>query len=365
MSIIIEKVYASHCRENYAEILNEVAPRKIEDVVEGLRKHFASLGEELAQCDVCLGWSPETLSSCPFCNDGRDPSAATPAPPAPTPSAAIVEAAGPPPAERKKSSKAITVPASAPSLLAGGRAAASEKELDESIARFHAAAENGADALFLMGVELRKMRDFLWQQRAAGGKPKYKSYNQFVVEELKISRSTADRARRIAESFSRDQFRKYGAGFLKALIAAPKEEHAQLLERIDAGEIQRPVDLENEVKQIREKGGIEVVETDDTKAAAAAGKNVPSAATTAAAAKARKKESAAITVGLKATSGTSKLFAKPFKKGDPDRRATSIDDVPYGKVEGINGVTLYVAVKKTPAGELEIRWTAKRASDEE
>lgn len=376
-TVVMEKVFASYARENFAAILNEQAPKKIEDVVSGLETFFAKVGD-LGQCDACGGWSPEKLpdgtilSSCPFCNDGKKDEG--PAAPAHIePSGAIVQITLEQKASAKAAkaaAKAAAVPvASAPGLVAAGgstgRAAAGESALDESLARFTESSQKGAESLYLMGVELRKMRDFLWQQRMDGGKPKYKSYNQFVVAEIGISHGTEGRARRIAENFTLEQFRQYGAKYLMMMIAAPKEEHEALLGRIDAGEITTPRDLEKEVRDIREKGGVSVIETEATRDAAAEGRNVPSAATTAAAAKARKKDSAAITLGLKAEAGTIKLLAKPKKKGDDERRARTLEDMPYGKIETINGVDLYFAIKKSPAGELEIRWTAKRDDGEE
>ncbi len=375
-TVVMEKVYASYARENYAAILNEQAPKKIEDVVAGLEGHFAKIGD-LGQCDACGGWSPEklpdgtVLASCPFCNDGRKDEAKA-APAHVEPSGALIEITPEKKAEAKaaKAAKAIAVaPASAPvlgTIAAGGvRSVAGESALDESIQRFHASAKQGAESLYLMGVELRKMRDYLWQQRMDGAKPKYKSYNQFVSAEIGISHGTEGRARRIAENFTLEQFRQYGAKYLMMMIAAPKEEHEALLGRIDAGEISSPKDLEKEVRDIREKGGVSVIETDAMREAAASGRNVPSAATTSAAAKARKKDSAAITIGLKAEAGTVKLLARPKKKGDEERRARGVDDQPYGTIEAINGVSLHLAVKRTPAGELEIRWTAKRDAEDE
>lgn len=369
--IVIDKVSACHVRENYAAIIGEVAPKKLDDVVSKLDDHLSKLGVERIQCDVCGAWSPEQLpdgtpiDSCPFCNDGREDSPAAAPPPTPVPSTPVVEVLPAPAKKGLKKTKADPQPKSEAPLLAKVERG-SEKELDESLARFRSEAETGSRSLYRMGVELRKMRDYLWQQRTEGGKPKYKSYTQFVQTEMEISSGTEMRARRIAENFTEEQFAKFGARFLMVLIAAPKEEHASLLGRVESGEITTAKDLEKEVREIRERKGVEVIETDAIKDAAVKGRNVPSAAATAAAAaKKRTKESAAITVGLKSETFTVKLFAKPAKKEDEKRRARSVEEQPYGILEAINGVRLCLAVKISPAGELEIHGTARRDEDDE
>ncbi len=358
-SVVISKVFASYARQNYAAVLEVEAPRKLEDVIDGLEKHFASMGVELVQCDQCGGYSPETgFDSCPFCNDGKKETA--PAPSMPT----IVEAATEAPVQRKKVSTpdVVLVKASAPTMLAGISASAvSETDLDQAIAEYQSIARDTAEGIYRLGVVIRRMRDHLWQQRTENGKPKYKSFEQFVESELGISRTQANRHRRIVETFTRDQIMENPPGVLKALIAAPKEAHEDLLSMHRGGA--SIAKIEKRVKEIRDEKGITVIETDAMKEAFANGKNVPSAATTAAAAKARKKETAAITLGLKAEAGTVKLLAKPKKRGEAERRARTVEDQPFGKIETINGVALYLALKQTPAGELEIRYTAKR--DEE
>lgn len=364
-SVLLERVSEPYLRENYAAMINEIAPKKLEDVVTGLEAHFAKTGKDLLECDNCGGFSPADLEGgvCPFCHDGA---AAQAQPPATPETPVLVEAA---PARKKvadgKKSPAAgaIVPASAPSLtIAGGatKSLASEKELNESIARIYEASEAGADSLYLIGIELKKIRDSLWQQRTIVGddgkaKPKYKSYNQFVTEELGISVGHANRARQIAETFTRDQFKKYGPTWLRVLVAAPADAHRQLMDRMDTGEIKNAKELEVEVRQIKKDTGAAVVQSDATAQAEAEGKNMPSAAARAKGAATRaaqKKPQAAITVGLLSEQASLKFFVKPGKKTDEPRAARAIDEKPYAVIEAMNGVKVYIALKTNAVGEI-------------
>lgn len=394
----LEKVWESRLRENYVSITGEVAPSDLPAVVKGLEVHFAknTPADKLANCDVCNGWSDESLPSCPYCSDGGDPapkeSGIVPAVEATEIDATAIEASGvdlgpEKPGKRKKKSGGVLStadqkptevdaevpaetesaekqakkpkPTSAPSLvLAGGRVIASERELDDEIAKFKAEIQSGSSAYYRAGIHLVKIRDRLWQQRTAEGKPKYKSFEQFCREEFDISKTLAYRIMRVVESFSQEAFQQYGPRTLMILVSAPKEEHAALLARAESGATTR--ELEAEVKKIRNDKGITVL---DPKAGS--GKSSPTAKATAAAAESRKKkESAAITAGFKQEQGTIDLLAKPTKKGVDPVPAREIADLPYGTIECMNGVKIYLAVKQKPTGEMQIRYTVRRDDEE-
>lgn len=407
MSIVgtarIDRVWEAKLRENYVTIVGEEPPKELEGAVRSLEQHVEKNVPEKCrvQCDVCLGWSDEGLSACPYCNDEGPP--ANVSPPAESGvievpaeivkdetsiDATAIEAGGVSLAEEPKKGKGKkdkksaaevaetkapkpmpeTPKPSAPLVnVPLAPVVANEKELDAALDRYRRASESTANGLYLMGVEIAKIHDHLWQQRLEGGKPKYKSWSQFVATELAISVPYANRLKQVAEKFSEDDFNKYGAKALMVMAAAPKEDHAQLMAKADQGATTRELDAE--VRKIRESKGIAVVDEPKAEGAGAKGKRQTQKATEAAqaAAKARR-ESAAVTIGLKAETGKVNLFAKPLDAKLPHQkaeRARSLDDQPYGKIEGINGVTLFLAVQVTPAGDLEIRYTAKREDDEE
>lgn len=404
MSIVgsarVDRVWEAKLRENYVSIVGDQAPAELEACIRGLEKHVEKHVPEKCrvQCDVCGGWSDEGLDSCPYCADEGPP--ANVVPPAESGvievpaevvkdetaiDATAIEAGGvslateEPKGKKGKKSKAEIAESKAPRPMPEtpkpsaplvnvplAPVIANEKELDAALARYRAASESTANSLYLMGIEIAKIHDHLWQQRLEGGKPKYKSWSQFVATELAISVPYANRLKLVTEKFTADHFEKYGAKALMVMSAAPKEDHAALMAKADEGATTRELDAE--VKKIREAKGITVVdEPKDT--ASGKGKRQTQKATEAAqaAAKARK-ESAAVTIGLKAETGKVKLFAKPLDTKNPHvkaERARSLDDAPYGKIEGINGVTLFLAVQVTPAGDLEIRYTAKREDEDE
>lgn len=407
MSIVgaarVDRVWEKKLRENYLTIVGETAPSELEACVRGLEKHVEKNVPEKnrVQCDVCLGWSDEGLDSCPYCAD-EGPPAETPVPAESgvidvqaevvetkdetAIDATAIEAGGvtleePKKGKGKKDKKTAAevaetkAPKPMPELpkpsaplvnVPLAPMVANEKELDAALDRYRKASESTANGLYLMGVEIAKIHDHLWQQRLEGGKPKYKSWSQFVATELTISVPYANRLKQVVEKFSEDDFNKYGAKALMVMAAAPKEDHAQLMSKADSGATTRELDAE--VRKIREAKGITVVENESKEGASSKGKRQTQKATEAAAASRAKKESAAITLGLKSETFKVKMFAKPASEKLPHQKAEcarTLEDQPYGKVECINGVTLFLAIQVTPSGEIEIRGTAKREDDEE
>ncbi len=406
----LEKVWESRCREAYAANLNAIAPPKLETVVRGLEEYYVSKYKqsELSQCDGCFGWSPADITpECPYCGLGEDDAPAGTS--TKTGGAKIdpinlevtiaenvtistadettidgkaiedlgvnLEAPAEKKGRRKKmdkdeiaAKKAVKSPPPPPkpsapviSILAGGRALASEQELDEEITKFRAAGKSATQNSYQMGVSLVRMREGLWQQRLEGGKPKYKSFAQFVTSELQISKSYADVLQNVVTNFSAEQFEKLGVSALKWIGAAPKEDRPMLLAMAEAGASKR--DLEQEVAKIREQKGVLQVDRAATDAAVAAGRPVPSLAATTAAASARRRPTPAVTLGLKAEQGTIKLMARG-KRGQQEAVARSLEESPYGIIECQNGYNLYLVVKQRPTGELEIKYTVKKRDEE-
>lgn len=393
------KVNEEKLRGHYFAIVGAFAPKKIEKVVEELEAHFEKTNPDgLVQCDVCYGWSDNAaLSECPYCGstDSEEASAKTGAAEVPQIvdevfdeteiDASKIEALEEESARKPRKAKRATTeevaerkmvrrppsvprPSSAPaiSILAGGRSQlATEKELDEEIARFVEAGEATAANNYRMGVSLLKIRDGLWQQRKENGKPKYKSFEQFVATELLISRSLATSLQNVVTNFSRDQFDKFGITALKWIGSAPKEDRPLLLAMAEGGASSR--EIQDEVTRIRDEKNVAYVEQAAGATATAAarggtgfnGHEAPAPVATIAAAKARRANSAAITIGLKQEQITVKMLARA-KRGEDERPARSLEDQPYATIECTNGTKLYFAIKTRPTGELELKMTAKR-----
>jgi hypothetical protein len=388
------KVTESVLRQNYAAFTGEYAPGKpVAELIDGLEKLFEKEAEDPQQCDHCGGYSPlafrgAEIPACPYCGVSEDPPAAPASTTEVIHEAHLIDATndvfgavdlGPEPEEKRSKkkkngatqvprdeivearaiSKAPAVPRpSAPvvSILAGGSAISFEKELDEAILAFRSATEATGAGYYDMGMQVRRMHDRLWQQRTDGGKPKYKTFEQFVQNELQISKSTATIYMRIVEVFDRVTAAKYGPTVLRRVAMAPKEDHERLLDMVDGGASVRTVT--EEVAKIREKKNIAVMETRASTQAPTAPAIASRAAATARKEK-RDRASAAITFGMPSEQMTGKAMARE-KRGEDERPAKVLEDEPFATFQGLNGVTLYVGLRRRPSGELEFKITAKR-----
>lgn len=241
--VIVEKVYASYARENYAALLGEQAPAKLEDVIAGLQQHFSSVPKtDLMQCDGCGGWSPDALDSCPYCNDGKA-GAATPPPPPPPParvdgpkeSTALTKSTAPalfavpatrnldvpPPAEFAVSTR--------PPLAFFETAAVTEENLArledairDSIAASHECAWNA-------GWLLNQAHRYYEQRRSDNGTPKYGRLEDWCRAELGITKQHMYRLVHVATHYSAEEVRTHGATKLYALRALEPAERTTLL----------------------------------------------------------------------------------------------------------------------------------------
>lgn len=395
----VDRVHEAKLRENFAALVGSEPPGDLDACVRGLETHLEKQTPiaQRVQCDVCEGWSDEKLTSCPYCNDEGPQAIVEQAKPAPVSEvqvheatvidAAAIEATGvvlEAPKDKKKGGKKdkkttaeiaesrapkpmpeLPVPSAPIVNVPLAPIVANEKELDAALDRYRKAGEATANSMYLMGVEIAKIHDHLWQQRLEGGKPKYKSWSQFVATELgTMSLAYANRLKAVSVNFTMEQFEKYGATALMAIVASPKEEHARLLNARDAGASTR--ELQEDVRKIREEKGLP--EASESSGESVGGRKQTSKATeAAAAARKARKESAAVSLGLKAESGDVQLFKKPEGETAPHlkaARAMTLEDQPYGKIECINGVTLFLSVIQTPKG-LKIHYTTQREEEDE
>jgi hypothetical protein len=397
-AVRVERVWESKLRENYVALTGEVAPTEKEEVIKNLELFISKNVPEAkrVQCDVCLGWSNEDADACPYCNDEGPPAVAesgtrlvaAPAEEKKDPTAidaTALEASGvelqEPPKKKtktgatkteKKAAVSKPPPAPKPSApvvdIAPAKPTHTEKELEKALEDYRAASTKNAGSFWKMGAAISRIHNDLWQQRTmvveGKAKPKYKSWNQFVEAELGgISVPYANRLRSVASTFTEAQAEAHGPAILITIARAPKEEHNRLLEQ---AKNLTPAELENEVKNIREQQGISVLDS-ESETPAEKGKKQTRAATEKAAAKRRenaaKKEVAAATLGLKHESGIVKMLAYD-PKGEP-RGAKSLEDKPHGQIECINGVMLKLAIViDKDTGELAIRYSALREQEE-
>jgi hypothetical protein len=293
------------------------APRSTEGAVIALATHYqkAHQGKKLMVCEDCGGPSPEALDHCPYCG-GTD-------------------------GEPAKVNGHLN--GAAPLVLLKG-----EVELDKAIANIRRIRVDGAKSLWQLGSELKGVyANELWRQRTnGGGAPKYKSFAAFVNEEIELKPASVFRLIEMVDRFQLAQAEKHGTTMLRSLLAAPKEDHDELLGKVERGEIKTHRGLEAEVDKARKRRGTKV---------ARGGKRTEKA--TAAAAEAKAAKPKLVTVALP----DGKLQIPLLAKGKEP--ATSIADKPVGKVELRNGVVLRVSVVANAKGEWVVNVEAKRPAE--
>jgi hypothetical protein len=258
----------------------------IEKLVKRAAKHYDRMGEnDLGACDQCRGVSPLALPACAFCGIGEDgPPEAGGAPPgaAPGPEAnALVprheavrarraatprESVGSIPHSEKPWADLVRDPrelnAVDPELAeyplirghaligpAAIEAAANQTEadLDEAVRRIQAAKGEFAASGWRLGRMIAGVYDsHLWQLRqSADGKPRYKSFEAFVREELKMSREHAYELMRTAKAYDEGKVAELG-GMTKAaaVLMAPPEERERLETMAESGASVRELSAE-------------------------------------------------------------------------------------------------------------------------
>jgi len=209
-----------------------------------------------------------------------------------------------------------------------------------------------------MSVELRKIYDGeLWKLRNdEEGKPKYKSFAKFIAAEVDVHERTVWRMIEVTKEFKEEQAQKYGVSILRGLLAAPKEDRSEVLEKIDAGQVQGKRGVEAEVKKIRDRKKVTgAATTKTTKTASKAAK-----ASAASAKKAAEKRGKTVTVPFPAGRKTIRLFTKSTSKDEAPKRAKQLGERPWGKLECSNGVSVFVALVKNDKGEMELTIEARR-----
>ena len=391
----------------YETTLKRTPDGEVAAIVQELVNHFrtVTVGKEVMECGECGGGSPGDLFPfhCPFCGsrDEEDEDAsASPEPTSEAEKAAPESADLAPememtnPAElaapvlngsngsvkktyvkpeprrisdekraemraKAEAKKAERTPKAAMQVAAAATmpVGVTEADLDTRVERIRAARSAGAAALWSLSVELRAIYDGdLWKLRnGEDGAPKYKSFAKFLAEEVSLHERTVWRMIQVTREFDEADAKKFGVTILQGLLAAPKEDRAEILEKVDAGAVTGSRGVRAEVKQIRKRKGVAVVSAGKTSKGAAAAKGAAASAEKAAAEK-KKTVTVLVPTGRK----TVKLFSRSLKKTDAEKRAKRVADRPWGKLECANGVTLYFALVENGDRELELSVEARR-----
>lgn len=316
-------------------------------------KATTPVADDILQCDLCGGGSSVEFDSCPYCGDPGEVQASD--------KSSIgyqqvdeeeEEVEEVREVQEEDDPTEITSPLS---VLSNS----TEETLNEELLRIHSAQETGAHAMWMMSISLRKIyEEDLWKLRNdEEGKPKYKSFTKFLSVEVQLHERTVWRLIEIAKQFKETQLKKYGVTILRGLLAAPKEDREDILEKIDAGELSGSRSIDSEIKKLRKVRGVKVLGGAATQKDSKVGKAAMKASEVAAE-KAEKKKT--ITVPFPIGRKTIKLYAYVKEKGDAPKRAKKVLERPWGKLECVNGVTLYLAVVENKDGELDMTVEARR-----
>lgn len=351
-----------------------------EDRIVALSRLFEPM-KKVARCTTCGGHSDPNLDACPFCGDGGEVEGFI-APPKEEPKAngakangngaatavedrarePVAEAVPSKPARKPKKEKSAKVsdvqvgpadPAQVAIVKADPTPAATvSDDLDEAVARIKQleaegnkfAADSGSRYYQIGKVLAGVHEDQSWKQRmtADGKTPVYRSFDAWCAAEVGWSSTNAYRAIDVAKEYDEETVRKIGISKLSLALSAPKEQRAQIEEKLQAGASYR--EAEAAVKEAKAKGGTkrETGRKDVSKAVEAAGDK----GRTSRLKKLVKASGQTITIASISGTKTIKLFAK----GSDEKRAKRLADEPYGVLDLENDVRQTFSIVETDAG---------------
>lgn len=290
---------------------------------------------------------PEVVDVKPEPEPEVKPEAKTKKPKEPKPEVKAPEAA------EKKPVAEIVVAAKDP--LAG----LSSRDLDDATAEVLRLKGNSSFSMWELGCKLREIHERqLWKLRMSDdGKPRYKSFESYCSEEVRMSGTACYSMIKIAEHYTAEQVRALGTSKLNLILKAPEEDREELERRAAGGESKEA--LRKQVAKLREEKG-----APPPRPAKVARGGAPPVG------KSRKSEhmTIATVLGKKAI----QVHRKPAKKGDPLEAAVAPQAVidwiastlPFGVDDLGNGVRELIAIAVDSKGRLQFKIDRKRMDEE-
>lgn len=376
---------------------------KLAGKVELLVEHFRGVDEkDLADCDVCGAMSHADLPRCPFCGKGEEgPAAAEVGDPpdaddeggnpgddedegeqresTPEPSPVVAEhplvdkkaakaardaekAAGK--AAAKEAKQASKTAKKAPKQDATGAAAtavvvrgvpdsvvqASVEQLDRDVAEVQRLNRGMGAGVWLLAQKVAEISESQrWKLRLDDkGKVKFRTFEDFARDELKISRAYALDLQKIAVRFTRELFETIGYSKLRLVLQAPEDDQAEVLNALkEKGGAIPKRELQEDVAARRKKAGMKDSRGKPSKARKSA-------------------EKGKITVASILGKGSLKAYKKPEKKlddGEKPVRAKRLGDMPWASLPLANDVTLWIWATTDGAGDVVFKYDIKRNED--
>lgn len=387
--ILMRRVNAASVDAVLAALDISVHPKApIEKRVEVLSKHFAK-SDDLSECDVCGGFSDPDLPACPFCNDGEEgvpqgleaklaaeddeeppASSQDEVPPVPEqsssgdleaqaaeeesesdPKTAVrerrrvrkpVQKAPPPAAHATPKEKASTALAK----VNGATTVQTVKTLDKAVAELRAAIQDARVSAYHLGLRLYAVfHADLWKLRPGEKSTvKYKTWDQFLEAEVpEITTRYAYQLMKVSQAYAEKEVNEVGVTKLYITLQVDeKEVQARLLEQAKGGASKSDLIREARAsKPAKASSGKDHSRTQRQKTGTKAGKG----------------ESKITVVAL-----LGKHTSKAYANGSEDKEARRLADQPWGYIDMVNDVRVFVSLVETPKG-LRFKWDIRRVED--
>lgn len=334
---------------------------------------------QLGKCSICHAIGDMEMV-CVFCGDegapeDEDGSAEDESEVEPEKAAETVVASKPAkevkPAKESKATKLKLVEATLPesvakeSMIDRAKVVLSEKSLDAATSRIIELQVHAVHTYWEIGRELEIVHSSdLWKARMDGKKVAYKSFNQYVVKELKMSPDTVFNMIDIAKKFSEKEVEKIGRTKLTWILKAPEVTQAKLLKKADAGA--SVSEIKKEVEAAKIKHGTVGEKRDTGRKKTPMGK--PGKISKADAAKGVTKTTpvteSKVTIALSFETAKLPLWAKEKLKAgaQPSKVAKRLADEPFAIEQLTNGVVRYYSIMAKADGSLQLKIETKRKS---
>jgi hypothetical protein len=222
--------------ETYAKQLGILAPDATDEQL-GVQLYVSYLkgvggdSRKLAECDICLGRSPESISACPYCDE-------TEAPPAPaTKKDPPASAGGKTSTPKETHPMTTTKDGTKKDGTTMTALAKTEKDLNRQVTEVVELKTAVAKDYWKLGCKIAEIHDGqTWKLRnAPDGKPRWRTFEAFCNEELGLSSVHCVKLMDVAKTFSAGDVAKFGTGKLGLLLQAPEAERPAIKAKIEGG----------------------------------------------------------------------------------------------------------------------------------
>lgn len=328
--------------------------------------HFSENTPSVKQsiCAQCNGLSDVDLEECPYCGsdvalDEEAEAVAKVALLAGSKAKPRIEV----PTPKKESPPMNTTIEKSEKKMTNGiaKATRTEDDVDAVVREVQRLKSAGAVALWKLGHYLANeiQKTQVWKLRSEDGKPRYKTFDAFVLAELGMTPQGAYKLMGLSENFEEAQVRAFGTSKLSLLLEAPKDERPKIQKRMEDGELTTKRAVEKEVRKANRK----IEGTPEAKERLArSGRRVGVSV-----GKQKTAEVKQITIAKILGSETIKAYKKPANPRSFDTkdlvRAKKFADQAWGVLELANEVKMYITLVANAAGEWSFKTTTVRNED--